>query len=213
MEGSLVKALLEPLRVIGLWFSSRPNRLRLRGARVEVMVFLISRGSRPRILLGKSCYHDIWMPPQEGVKLGESFDDALRRCMQVECGISPQTLETLYFRSIRFIGEVDLPLLRQGERPVADDAVGTPLENVELRRKAYWMATVIAPSDAAVDANPDGTELTELGWFTFPRALDAIRKTNHPEKAELLVQAIYLCERDVMGGARPRTPSDAKATT
>lgn len=191
-----------------LWFSSKPNRLRVRGTRIEVMAFLVTRSPQPSILLGQSSYHDMWMPPQEGVNLSESFPQALHRCLEIECGldlpIDPKSFaRAMHVRSYRFIGIVDLPKERRGERPVADDAVGTALESVSLRRKAYWMATVILKDQSDITPSPDGKELIALRWFTFPDAEKIIRETNHLEKAELLTRALHACERDILGGMSP----------
>jgi 8-oxo-dGTP pyrophosphatase MutT (NUDIX family) len=191
------------------WASSKPNWLRVRGARVEVMAFIVSRNPTPSILLAQSVYHGMWMPPQEGVSLKESFQEALRRCLEVECGIDlppdqKQFARHMYVRSYRFVGVVPLPLERQGERPVADDAPGTALEAVRLKRKAYWMATILLRSQDDVAPRADGKEIVDLRWFPFDVAEERIRKTNHSEKADLLLRALTLCRQDLIGGESPK---------
>jgi hypothetical protein len=110
----------------------------------------------------------------------------------------------MYVRSYRFMGVVDLPLDRRGERPVADDAVGTALESVTLRRKAYWMATVLLRDRTDINPVPDGKELVDLRWFTVADAADAFRRTNHPEKSALLLKSLEACKQDLLGGMSPQ---------
>ena len=83
----MLDGLIDPGRRLLFWVSSKPNRLRVRGARIEVMAFLVTRNPEPSILLAQSVYHGMWMPPQEGVNLKESFAEALHRCLEVECGL------------------------------------------------------------------------------------------------------------------------------
>jgi hypothetical protein len=73
----MLEGLLDLGRRMLFWVSSKPNRLRVAGARVEVMAFIVSRKPSPSILLAQSVYHGMWMPPQEGVNIGESFAEAL----------------------------------------------------------------------------------------------------------------------------------------
>lgn len=172
------------------------------------MAFLVTRNPEPSILLAQSVYHDMWMPPQEGVNLAESFPEALHRCLEVECGLDlppdpKQLARHMYVRSYRFVGVVPLPAERQGERPVADDAPGTALEAVKLKCKAYWMATVLLRSQVDIVPRADGKEIVDLRWFSFEEAERQIRATNHPEKAELLLRALKLCRHDLLGGSSP----------
>lgn len=202
-------ALLDPGRRLLYWFSSKPNRLRVRGARIEVMAFLVTRSPEPSILLAQSVYHSMWMPPQEGVNLAESFTEALHRCLEVECGVelpsdSKQLARYMHVRSYRFVGIVPLPTERQGERPVADNAPGTALEPIKLKRKAYWMATILLRSKTDIAPSPDGKEIVDLRWFSFEEATEKIRSTNHLKKAELLLRALSLCLQDLHGGRSPQ---------
>ena len=182
--------------------SSRPKRLRLRGARIEIMAFIVCENPELSILLGQSKYHKMWMPPQEGVKLSESFKDALYRCLEIECGLDlPETQKALdrmfHVRSIRYFGTLDLPQGRHGERLVADDALGTALESIVLKRKAYWMATILITTRRDIAPRANGKELLDLKWFTFEEARDMIKAKNRPEKANLLVKCLDACERDL----------------
>jgi hypothetical protein len=184
-----------------LWLSNKPNRLRLRGSRIEVIAAVLTRKPFPSILLARTAgYGGTWTLPQEGVGLKETFDDALYRCLVVECGFDrPQSRDqlerNLYLRSHRYLGLLDLPPVRHGERPVADDAVGTILESVKLKRKAYWVSTVLVASQDQVTFRPDGNELGELRWYEIERAADRLRECNRPEKSELLARAIQEAAR------------------
>lgn len=205
----MLDSLLDPARRILYWISSKPNRLRVRGARIEVMAFVVTRNPEPAILLAQSVYQSVWMPPQEGVNLRESFVEALHRCLEVECGIDlpsdpKQLARHMYVRSYRFVGMVPLPPGRQGQRPVADDAPGTALEAVKLRRKAYWMATVLLRSQSDIAPKADGKEIVDLRWFSLEDAAEMIRTTNPPDKADLLLRALNLCGQDLRGGPSPQ---------
>lgn len=187
-----------------LWLSSPANRLRLRGTRIEVIAAVVCREPEPSILLGKSPYHSIWMPPQEGVNMKESFKDALVRCLEVECGLDlpdeDRALDrALYLRSIRYVGAVELPTERHGERLIADDALGTQLESVTMTQKAYWMATVILKSRNDIDPKADGREFLGFEWYSLEEARKIICATNHAKKAELLEECINMCARDLRG--------------
>jgi ADP-ribose pyrophosphatase YjhB (NUDIX family) len=197
---AIVAALSHPFK----WMSSKANRARARGARVEVIACLICRTPEPSILLAQSPYHNMWMPPQEGVNLKETFQQALRRCLQTECGINmpvnpAHASKKLHFRSIRYVGEIPLPAERRGERPVADGALGTWLESVTLRRKAYWMASIIVAERSDISPKADGREVVDFAWYTLPEARTVINQTNHGDKAELLMQVIDACDRDLRG--------------
>ncbi len=200
---TIIASLAHPFK----WASSKANRARVRGARIEVIACILCRTPEPSILLGQSPFHTMWMPPQEGVNLKESFQQALRRCLQVECGISTPVNPThqsraLHFRSIRFLGEVALPKERQGERPIAEDVHGTWLESIKLRRKAYWMASILVANQTDISPKADGREMLGFAWYSLPEARRVIRETNHVEKSNLLLKLIDACERDLRGAHR-----------
>lgn len=199
----LFKVVTHPL----FWLFSRANRARLHGARVEIMAFVLCRKPETAILLAQSPYNDMWMPPQEGVNLHETLQQALLRCLEVECGLDLPTgdkelARKFHLRSIRYMGEVPLPEDRVGERPVADDALGTWLEPIKLRRKAYWMATMLLADQSDIDPRPDGKEITDLRWFSLADARRVISETNHADKASLLLKSLDACENDLRGTAR-----------
>jgi ADP-ribose pyrophosphatase YjhB (NUDIX family) len=202
---SILTSLARPIR----WLSSKANRARLTGARVEVIACMVCRSPEPSILLAQSPYHNMWMPPQEGVNLKETFHQALRRCLQVECGINMPVnpahfAKAFQVRSIRYVGEVPLPLERRNERPIADDVHGTWLESVTLRRKAYWMATIVVSNQSDISPKADGKELLGFAWYTLPEARKVIQATNHAPKARLLLQLVDACERDLRGASLAR---------
>ena len=202
-----VKELLDIIVHPMTWLGNRANRVRLMGGRVQVIVLVLSREPEAMVLLGKSPYHDMWMPPQEGVNLQEKFPQAVRRCLEVECGLAlpPGDLDyskLMHFRSTRYVGAIELPLERQGERPVADDVLGTPLEHVRLKRKAYWVTTAIIKSTSDISPVPDGKELRELRWFPLAEARDLISRTNHRPKGYLLLRCLDQALRDLYGTNR-----------
>ena len=202
-----IKELLDVMLHPATWLGDRANRVRLFGGRVQIIALVLTRDPEAMVLLGKSPYHDMWMPPQEGVNLNEKFPQALRRCLEVECGLSlpPGDLDyskLIHVRSTRYMGAIDLPPERHGERPVADDVLGTPLEHVKLKKKAYWVATVIVKSTSDISPIPDGKELKELKWFSLSEARDVIVRTNHRPKANLLLRCLDQAKRDLYGANR-----------
>jgi ADP-ribose pyrophosphatase YjhB (NUDIX family) len=180
--------------------SSRPNRLRLRGSRIEVIVALLTRKPTRSILLARAAAYGIWTLPQEGVGLRETYEEALYRCLAVECGLDrPPSREQLerrfYLRSFQYVGVLDLPEHRWGERLIADDAIGTALESIRLRRKAYWVGSVLVPSQESVTPMPDGNEVDRLEWCPVEQADQRLHIANRPEKAELLTRALQAAIR------------------
>lgn len=163
---SVVAKFAAGIQKLVAWLSSKPNRLLFRGTRVEVMAFILCREPEPMILLGQSSYHAMWMPPQKGVRYKESFESVLDRCLCVECGLqlpeeAVERERVLHLRSITYAGAVDLPTERWGERPVADNVVGTSLESVQVRRKAYRRRRFPSPPKTRsfpvpTDENPFG---------------------------------------------------------
>src|ERR1043166_7612624 len=83
LPSPVLDKLIEAGSKILLWATSKPNRLRLSGARIEVIATILADGSPPQVLLGESRY-GVWMLPQEGVSLKESLEDALSRCLREE---------------------------------------------------------------------------------------------------------------------------------
>lgn len=196
----MIKDLSKSLFTIGAWLLNPANRLRLMGARIEVIAFITARFPCPSILLVQSVYENIWMPPQEGVKLVESFQDAFFRCVQEECNLfaSPdqnQQKKLIYLRNIQYLATVNLPINRQKERLVADDATDTFLSHIPCTKKSYWAAIAILKNTSDITPVPNGNEITKVGWFSFEKARNLIQNTNRTEKANILFKGIELCEK------------------
>lgn len=200
----MINMLIDKVFVIVTWLSSRVNRLRLQGARIEVMAFVVSRNPTCSVLLVQVPYGNIYMPPQEGVCIRESFQDAFFRCVQDECGINvplePNARRRLfYLRHIEYLGVTALPRDRWGERHVADDAADTPLGHVQLKKKAYWAQIAVVKTTSDIEPKPDGREIVNAGWFEFEKARELVQSTNRPEKAALVLKGLALCERHLCG--------------
>lgn len=203
----MIQYLLEKGQMALLWFSNPANRSRLKGARVEVVAFLIAREPNSSVVLAESAYDSAWMPPQEGVRLKESFEEAFYRCVQDECCINvpPDPRERgrlFYFRHIEYLGILDLPRERWGERLVADDAADTPLSQIQLRKKAYWAAIAILKATSDMIPKPDGKEIVNVGWFEFHRAREVIQKTNRAEKSRIILKGLDICQKHLRGVSR-----------
>jgi len=207
----MLEGVMDVLKKVTLWFGSTANRYRLRGARVEVIALIVCREPEASVLLGQASYHKLWMPPQEGVGLRETFLDTLHRCLRTECGLEIPNDESerrnkFYVRSVRYVGTLDLPAARHGERLVADDATGTPLEAVRLRKKAYWLATLLVRQRDDLAPKPDGLELVRLEWVSVEKARELIKSTNEPPKAELLLKCLTTALQDIQGAPRTIHP-------
>lgn len=140
------------------------------------------------------------MPPQEGVGLRESFTDALYRCLEDECGLAvPETPRErsrfIHLRSTKHLGTLELPRHRWDERGVADDAAGTALEHIEQRKKAYWAVVGIVRDRSGLEPQADGVEVQEATWLGMSEARRRIAEHNRPEKAQLLLRGLGICER------------------
>lgn len=201
-SSAILKNVVEALTRAVSWFSSRANRSRILGARVQTIACILCRDTDIWILLGQSRYHNTWMPPQEGVDLDEDFEEAFSRCLKVECGLDQVAQQSLRVRSCKYVGQITLPKNRWGERPVADSVYGTFLESITLKAKAYWMMSAIVSRKYDIDPKPDGIELAKLSWHTLENARDLIQRTNHADKAELLMDVLSQCERDLLGAPR-----------
>lgn len=182
------------------WILNKSNRCRLLGARVEVIACVLTRNPTPSILLARSPYHDMWMPPQEGVNFQDSFSDSVHRCLKDECGINIKSKTSpIQIRSIHYVGTLKLEKNRNNERPVADDAVGTWIEIIPLRKKAYWRCSMIISSQSYISPKPNNTEVLELKWFSLEDAKNIIMETNHADKSELLIKVLESCQKDIFG--------------
>jgi hypothetical protein len=167
----------------------------LAGSRVEVVLFLIDR--RARFLLGRTRYGN-WIPPQEGVLLKETFESALERLLGEECGIdwtaAGSAQPRLFLRELTYLGHQDLGV-RRGERPIADDAVGTLYAHLVLRRKVYWGAILQDTGVSALSLRPDGEEILELDWFEGHRLAQVVAAGNPAPKIAIIRNGIERARR------------------
>jgi len=143
----------------------------------------------------KSQYQNCWMPPQEGVNLGESFSHALERGLMEECDIEIRTADGgyhrgVYLRDIKYLATLDLPPERHGSRSIAGNVEDSLFSHITMKKKAYWTATVLAPSTDLFQPVPNLNEVADARWVPLDEAWAAI-KSNRPEKTLLLEKAIY----------------------
>lgn len=197
----LTKA-LDACRFTFLWLSNAPNRQRIRGARVQAVCLLLARKPVPSIALVHSVYGD-WMPPQEGVLLRESIEDAGLRCIEEELGVDMprerlKRLLTIRSKSVR-LGTLRMPPHRVGEREVADDVGDGPLSRVRMTQKTYYAVVAVAADTADILLVPNGREVDDLTWCTLDRALELISDTARPEKALLLAKGLDVATLHLYG--------------
>lgn len=202
MEAIIIQ-IMTWVRIPILWLSSGANRRRLRGARVEIVVLLLTRKPEPSILLARSVYEERWMPPQEGVNFRESLRSALARCLMEECQIAIENeggalKRDFYLRDIQYLGMLDLPPSRWGERAVAGNVEDSIFSQIKMKRKAYWTAALIVPSQGSVSFVPNPNELAELRWLPLETARHWM-KSNRPEKAMLLDRALDRGTQHLLG--------------
>ena len=163
---------LQPLAELILKLTDKQNRYRFDGARIEVITCVITNKPEKSILLIESIRGNSWLPPQEGVEPNEMFGDAALRCLNEECNLKlpekksdiPQMLN---HRKDEFIGILDLPESRHGEREVVKNSQNTYYRNIIMRKKAYWSSIFIVASQDALKLTPNETEIVNLAWFSL----------------------------------------------
>lgn len=178
-------------------FGTRPDRLRLSGCRIQVILSIrVNNKNRSEFLLVKSGISDTWGLPQEGVNSNEDFPDAVKRCLSVECGISLDSMSDVDFerifniRKISHIGILELPRERQDERLVTDHAAGTIHEKIKLKRKAYWVANITVSKKSNIKVIPDNNEVVDYKWMRLNEAELLIDSTNRKEKSDLFSRCL-----------------------
>jgi hypothetical protein len=186
-----------------LWLSSRPNRKRLGGARVEIIGMVMCAQPAPQILMVKSVYDNCWMPPQEGVNLREPLVDALARGLSEECNFSINesdgTLKSDYYlRDVEYVDTLWLPPERWGERAVAGNVVDTPFSHIVLRKKAYWVAYLIVGDVRVVRTRPNLREVVDVVWMSADEAATAMQ-ANRDDKAALLARCLQKGMQHLLG--------------
>ncbi len=194
----------DTFRTMFLWLSGRSNRLRLQGARIQVIAFVIAPSPVPSLLLVKSAKGKNWQPPQEGVMVGESFREAFDRCMREECGITlpaeaQEHKNLLHRRPKIFLGINEIPRERWGKRLVADNAANTPLEKIQLRKKAYWAMIALVKDTSQLTFKADDLEVSEVQWFPFDKAWELMESTNRVPKVRLLQKGYNKCQKYLTG--------------
>jgi putative (di)nucleoside polyphosphate hydrolase len=189
------------IRVASLWLSSPLNRQRLRGARAQVCVFAIAHHPEPSILMVRSMFGDDWMPPQEGIMLEESVEEAAWRCLDEEveiCVDDPSRRRNVAtLRNTHFLGRLALPEERHGERPIADDIGDGPLGVIPMKAKAYWAAILVFRSQYDVSAAANRREVDAVEWCSFEEARHRIDGTVRKEKAAVLHEGLDHAERSL----------------
>jgi ADP-ribose pyrophosphatase YjhB (NUDIX family) len=197
----LVKEILFWFAVPALWLTSRTNRQRLGGARVEAIVVLM-RKTPQTVLLVRSVYDKCWMFPQEGVLLKEDLLAAADRGLREECGL--ELLNTdgklkpkLHVRDLRYIGSLELPKERWGERAVAGNVGDGPMSQIVLKKKAYWAVFVLLEEPGPIPL-PNEVEVDIAKWCTLNEAAELVR-SNRPGKQALLMRILRIGMQHLVG--------------
>jgi hypothetical protein len=174
---------LQLLKLLYRWIYRREARLILMGYRPEVVCFVQDIADSDRFLLIRPPVKPLlWVPPQEGIKLDESIETAVERCLQVELGLCTSQFQ---FRRSVWIGTRRLPSARWGERDLHYSLrswIGKPA----MVGKGYFGALVLA--DASIPLRPNPVEVLEYGWLDVATFWLRI-STNCPNKYALLCQA------------------------
>jgi len=196
-------AFIDWLKTPAVWLSSASNRQRLKGARVEVVILVLTRQPEASILMVLSQFGNCWMPPQEGVDLHEKLADAMVRGLREECGVEIADARgryhrKFYIRDVRYLGTLDLPPERWEERSIAGNVGDSMFSHIKMRKKAYWSASITIPSRQAINPVPNISEVQELRWMTLDEARTAIQ-SNRPEKADLLEGALRRGVQHLLG--------------
>lgn len=172
------------------YFGKKTDRMRFRGYRIQVIVVVSTTGEEPKLLITRSGFGSVWSFPQEGVEPNETFDAAAIRCLVEECGYNKDTKNKLHLRNISFLGSVNLPERRWGERSVVQDAAGGLYDNVVMDKKAYWVARYFVSESSISLFSPDNIEVLELEWAKKGDAIERIRGSVDPSKAEMLIASL-----------------------
>ena len=135
-----MKEVLHWFAVPALWLTSRTNRQRLGGARVEAVVVLMRKTPQTSVLLVRSVYDKCWMFPQEGVLLKEQLLAAADRGLGEECGLNiidsnGKLKPKLHVRDVRYVGSLELPKERWGERAVAGNVGDGPMSQDSVEKE------------------------------------------------------------------------------
>jgi ADP-ribose pyrophosphatase YjhB (NUDIX family) len=174
---------LELLRILLKWVVDRSSRLVLQGYRPEVICLIRGTDVVGKYLLVSSRAHQVgWAPPQEGLELNESIEDAVKRCLLNELGLEESSIQ---FRKSAWIGKRILHHDRWGERDLRYSLRGL-IGQEQMIGKGYFAALVIVDSNATITANP--AEISDWAWFEPQQYAEQVA-TTPPDKAEILRKA------------------------
>jgi putative (di)nucleoside polyphosphate hydrolase len=174
---------LELVKLLFKWLFDRKSRLILAGYRPEVVCIVKGTGESERYLLIQAqAQPSIWAPPQEGVNLHETLEDAATRCLNTELGFKESEIQ---FRKSVWIGKRILPSDRWDERDLPYS-----LRRLSKQRrmvgKGYFAALFIANSDVQIKHNV--AEISDWEWVSPSEFMTRIRESA-PEKADILEKA------------------------
>ena len=173
-------AYLELARLLVSWVVDRPSRLILRGYRPEVICLIRGTADPNQYLLIRSQAHqDHWAPPQEGMKINESTESTVHRCLLHELGIGEARIQ--HRRSV-WLGARKLPKKRWDERELKYSLRGL-VGKERMIGKGYYAALVIADSNAPIDPNP--AEVYDYIWADADE-FHTLITTNPQDKKDLL---------------------------
>lgn len=185
------------VRLAVIWCSSRMNRHRVSGARIQACVFAVTNNPEPSILMVRSVY-DEWSVPQEGVMIDETIDEAAWRGLEEEVGIriddpgAERQLATQ--KDVRYLGRAELPEERWGERPIADNVGDGVLSLVTMKAKAYWGVFLLFRSQHELVAAANDREIDAVEWCSFDTAHERVSATVREPKAELIREGLQLAQ-------------------
>ena len=152
----------------------RRARKRLSGLRPVVMCFAIS-GEGEILLVRPGRDPNIWIPPQEGLKLGESIEIAATRCLSEELGINAKKMQ---YRKNQWIADRKI-IDRKGER----DIEGSP---IKMRGKSYYAAHLIVDKQSEMEVN--SVEIAEYEWTPVAEMEERLR-SNQNDKFQIVFEA------------------------
>ena len=165
------------------WVIDRPSRLVLRGYRPEVICLIRGTADPDKYLLIRSQAHQThWAPPQEGIKLDESIESAVHRCLGAELGIGEDRIQ---YRKCAWIGLRKLPERRWDERELKYSLRGLVGES-SMIGKGYYAALVVTDSNTPIEYNP--AEVYDWAWVNADEYHTLIL-TNPADKQEILREA------------------------
>ncbi len=174
----------------------RKVRLRLWGYRPEV-ICLVKAADKERFLITvPATNRAIWIPPQEGIALNETIEAAAHRCLEVEVGLTGQSVQ---FRRSTWVGKRRLPRERWGERDL-EYSLRRIDQPHSMIGKGYYAALIFA--DDSVRLCPNAAEIHCCEWVSGEQFLARIGG-NVPDKRQIIRVA---WQRLVSAYATTKTP-------